>query len=812
MAVGAAERLGALAPVVRSARRRPGFFAFAVASLGLGIGASTAVYAVVQAVLLRALPFREPERLVWMYNQRTERDRAPLSLPDLADYERENRTLEALAPFTNWTTNLTGVELAERLEGVRVDGRFFGVLGAPALLGRTIAPDDALAAARVAVLTHGLWLRRFGADPRIVGRAIRLNGAEHEVIGVMPRGFVFPFREAELAVPLPLATDPRRSQRGANFVRVVARLRPGVTIPAARAELDVVARRLQRQFPDEDARKTGVSLYPLHAEIVGDYRRMLWTVFAAVLLLFAVGCGNLADLMLVRAAERRAELALRALLGASRPRLLRLLLAEAAVVAAAGGLLGTLLAVAGVWAWRTFGPAGFPRMSEVAVDWRVVGFACSAALAVALLCGAAAAGQLPSDSSALGGGCRSVTAGRRHAAIRRGFVALQLAGSALLLACMGLAARGFARLERVEPGFADARAVTLQLSLPPARFAERKTLVTFYEVLRPRFAGLPGVRATGAVSLLPLSGLLSTADYLVPDRPAPRPEEVPQAHFRIASPGYFEAAGVPVLEGREFSEDDRADSRPVAVVSRTLAERTWPGASAIGHELRLSDPPGSASLEVVGVVGDVQQFRLDAPVTADLYMPLRQIPATAVPLLAARMYWVVATRGEDPALGAALRREVRAVDPEVAASATRTLAEIHASSLAPRRIDVRLLELFAPVALSLAALGVYGVTAFSVGMRRRELALRSALGARRGALVRLVLREELRPALLGLASGLLLALAAARAARDALFATSPSDPVVYAVVTAVLVATATLACYLPARRAARVDPAGLLRA
>jgi putative ABC transport system permease protein len=763
-------------------------------------------------VLLRALPFREPERLVWLYNQRTERDRAPLSLPDLADYVRENRTLEALAPFTNWTTNLTGAGQAERLEGVRVDGSFFGVLGAPALLGRTIGPADALAAARVVVLTHGLWRRRFGADPRVVGRAIRLNGAEHEVVGVMPRGFVFPFREAELAVPLPLGTDPRRGQRGANFLRVVARLRTGVPIAVAKADLDVVAHRLQRQFPDEDARKTGISLYPLHAEVVGDYRRMLWTVFAAVLLLFAVGCGNLANLMLVRAAERRAELGLRALLGASRARLMRLLLAEAALIAAAGGLLGTALALAAVSAWRAFGPPGFPRIDEVTVDWRVLGFACAAALVVALVCGAAPASQLPPPASGLGEGLRSVTAGRRHAALRRAFVVLQLAGSAALLAAMGLVARGFARLERVEPGFAEARAVTLQLSLPPARFGDRQALASFYDALRARLAALPGVRATGAVSLLPLSGLLSTADFVVPERPAPRPEQVPQAHFRTASPGYFDAAGVPLLEGREFTEDDCADSRPVAVVSRTLAERTWPGASAIGRQLRLTDAPGSPPLEVVGVVSDVKQFRLDAPATADLYVPLRQMPASAVPLLAARMYWVVATRGDDPAIGLALRREVRAVDPEVAASATRTLAEIRAASLAPRRIDVRLLELFALVALALSALGVYGVTAFSVGARRRELALRAALGAGRGALIALVLREELRPVLLGLAAGLLAALAAARLAADALFATSPADPAVYAAVTLVLVASGTLACYVPARRAARADPARLLRA
>jgi len=804
--------LGELALVARAVHRQPRFWLCAVATVGLGVGATTAVFAVVQAVLLRELPFREPERLVWMYNQRTERDRAPLSLPDLEDYRRENRTLLGLAPFTNWTTNLTGEGDAERLEGVRVGGSFFDVLGAVAAVGRTLGPADADAGARVAVLTHGLWQRRFGGDPSLVGRSIRLNGVEHEVIGVMPRGFVFPFRDAELAIPLALRSDARSAQRGANFLRVVARLAPAATLRAAKADLDGIARRLQREYPDEDARKTGISLYPLHAEIVGEYRRALWTILGAVVLLFVVGCGNLANLMLVRAVLRRRELGVHALLGASRARLVRRVLAEAFAIAAGGWLFGGFLAWVAVAAWRSFGPPGFPRMDEVAIDLRVLAFAGAASGLVALVCSAVPAGRLPSDlADELRQETRSASGSRRLGALRRSFVVLQLAGSALLLAYMGLVARGFARLERVEPGF-GASAVTMQLSLPPARYGERQSLARFHDALAPRLSALPGVRAVGAVSLLPLSGLLSTVDLALPDREPPPPEEVPQAHYRTASPGYFAAAGIAVVEGREFRDDDGPRSRPVALVSRTLAERSWPGESAVGKHLRIADPPDSPLVEIVGVVADVKQFRLDGAPTADLYLPLQQMPDAAVPLIAARMYWVVGTTVRADSISGALRREVREVDPEVAASGTRTLDEIVSASLASRRINVRLLELFGPIALGVAAFGVYGVTAFSVGSRRRELAVRSALGADRRALVGLVLREELRPVLLGLVGGLLAALGVARSIADALFATSPSDPLVYSAAGSVLLAAAAGACYLAARRASEADPARLLRA
>ena len=352
----------------RLVRRQPRFAAAAILLLATGIGAATAVFTLVNAVVLADMPFRDPDRLAWMYNARTERDRAPLSIPDLEDYRREASTLEGLAPFTNWTANLTGNGDAERLEGVRVAGNFFDLLGARPALGRTLGPGDETADARTAVITSGLWQRRFGADPAAVGSGVVLNGARYTIVGVLPPAFVFPFRYAEVAVPLALRDDARRANRGANFVRVVARLKPGVSIAQAKADLDATAHRLQQQFPIDDARKVGISLYPLQGEIVRDYTGLLWTLFGAVAMLLLIGCGNLANLLLLRAAGRRSELALRASLGAPRARIARQLFLEAAVLAICGGAGGLIVASAAVSAWKAFGPADFPRMALVALD------------------------------------------------------------------------------------------------------------------------------------------------------------------------------------------------------------------------------------------------------------------------------------------------------------------------------------------------------------------------------------------------------------------------------------------------------------
>lgn len=797
----------------RLMRRQPRFAAGAVLLLATGIGAATAVFTLVNAVVLIDMPFHDPDRLAWMYNARTERDRAPLSIPDLEDYRREARTLEGLAHFTNWTANLTGNGEAERLEGIRVAGDFFDLVGVQPALGRTLGPGDELTNARTAVISSSLWQRRFAADPAVVGKGIVLNGAGYTIVGVLPPAFVFPFRYAEVAVPLALRDDPRRTDRGANFVRVIARLKPGISMAQAKGDLDITAHRLQQEFPADDARKVGISLYPLQTEIVRDYAGLLWTLFGAVTILLVIGCGNLANLLLVRAAGRRSELALRVSLGAARTRVAQQLFLEAAVIAICGGIGGVGIAWAAVLAWQAFGPPDFPRMALVTVDMRVVGFAAAASAGAAILCGIAPAWFATRDLSAsLRNNTRSLTGGRREGWIRRAFVVLQVAGSAVLLVCVGLVGRSLARIEAVDPGFTADRGLTVQLSLPSGRYGTREAVAGFYDALADRLAALPTIRSVGAISLLPLTGLLATVDIELPEKPAPPPDEVPQAHFRIASAGYFAAAGIAVLDGREFADGDTVHSAPVAVVSEALAARHWPGQSAVGKHLRIMLSPPSPELEVVGVVRNVKQYGLDGAPTADLYVPIHQMPPSQALLIAGRMYWVVRGQANGRVNADDVRTAIHAVDPDVATSSTRTLEQLLVAALGGRRINVRLLEFFGQVAMLLTALGTYALAAFSAGTRCRELAIRSAFGASPNSLAQLMFRSELPPLIGGLAAGIAIAFVSARMLGEMLFATSPWDPVVYAgVVAAMLFVTAT-ANWLAARRAASANPAELLRA
>ena len=593
----------------RSLRRAPACAALAITILATGIGATTVMYTLVHAVLLRELPFDDPERLVWMYNKRTERDRAPLSLPDVLDYRREASTLAGTAVFANWTTNLTGAGSPERLDGVRVSGEFFNLLGTRALLGRLLEPVDEERQSRVTVLTHGLWQRRFAGDPAILGQNVSLNGAAYTVVGILPRRFLFPFREAEVAVPITLQSDPRRTDRGANFLRVVARLAPAVTMARASADLNAIAKRLQTLYPNENARKTGISLYPLQTEIVRDYGSMLWTLFGSVGVLLLVGCVNLASLLLVRAAGRRTEFVVRTSLGASRARLARQLLAETGLLAVVGGAVGVVLALVGLGAWRAWGPADFPQMALIELDRAALMFVGAAIAVTALACGAAPAwmasreGVLPIREAG-----RTTTTTRAQMALQRGLVATQISAATVLLVGMLVATRGLAKLEQVQPGFTPNQALSLQLSLPPGVYRNRDTLVRFFEALRDRLAASPEVESAGAISLLPLSGLLSTADIRLPDRAAPPPDEVPQAHLRVATPEYFDAAGIRVLEGRAFESRDRQEGQPVAIVSRTFAMRHFPGATAVGKEVEIIQSTASPRLEIVGVVSDVKQY------------------------------------------------------------------------------------------------------------------------------------------------------------------------------------------------------------
>ena len=521
----------------------------------------------------------------------------------------------------------------------------------------------------------------------------------------------------------------------------------------------------------------------------------------------AVGCGNLANLLLVRTAGRQTELAVRLSLGASRGRLMRQLLSETFVLAMIGGLVGVALATIGLTIWRAWGPGNFPRMEEVSLDPVVLAFALGVSCVTALACGILPVWFVSGDTSnVLRGATRAITAGRGHARVRRTFVGLQIAASTVLLVGMGVTARGFARLEQVAPGFTPDQTLSLQLSLTPSVYANRDALVQFAEALQNRLTAIPGVETAGMVSLLPLSGLLSTMDVAFPDRPAPPPDEVPQAHFRVASPGYFAAGGIRLIEGRAFTDHDRADGQPVAIVSRTFADRHWPGEHAIGKSVQVVQSSASPPLEVVGVVNDVRHFTLDAAPTSDLYVPLRQMPTSQATFLAARMFWVVRGHADSPVLARAVHEAVLQIDPGIATSSARTLEAVLSMSLGARRTNVRLLEVFGQVAIVLCAIGVYAVVAFSVGTRRREFAIRAALGARRQDLSRLMLRSELMPIVGGIGLGLAVALVATPALFGIPFDTDPREAFTYVSVGMGVLAVATLASVLPIHRASASKP------
>lgn len=791
---------------MRPIQRRPGLAILVVGILAITIGAATAVFSIVNTVLIRELPFRNPDRLVWMWNARLERDRAPFAVLDLDDYRARNHVIESLAGFMNWTANLTGVGEAERLEAIRVAPAFFDVLGTEAHYGRLIHSGDD-PEERVVVVTDRLSRRRFGGDDTIVGQKIDLSGVLYTVVGVLPPGFLFPFRDAELAVPLSLASDPRRTQRSWGLLRVIARLKPGVTIAAAKRDLDAIGHRLQVEYPVDDAKRTGVNLYPLEQEIVGDARQLLLTLMAAVVFVLLVAGANVANLFLVWLAGRRGEFEISAALGASRARLIAQIAAETGLLVAAGGVVGLWLASMLIRALVWWTGNALPRVADARLESGSVVFLFAAMIVVALVCAVAPAIQTTAGLEGLSQN-RGTTAAPERQRLRRTLIAVQMAVAVALLTAIGLTVRSLVNLQHVDIGFRPAGTLSIQLSLPPARYNSSDALNQLADALTPRLTAIPGVRSTAAVSLVPLSGLLRAEDFQIVGRPSPPPNEVPQAHYRIVTPRYFETMGIRLLSGREFTDDDRATTARVAVISRTLAAQSWREGSPIGAHLRMGN---GTEVEIVGVAADVKQLALDGPSTADLYVPLRQTLESDAPLVASRMYWVASTSGDPGRLLDGVRGQIHALDGEIATSGARTMASVLGEALAPRRFNATVLAIFAQIAVMLAAAGVYAVTALSVQQRTREIGVRMALGAQRRDVMWMVLGSEWRAMSVGAAIGVGGAFAVARLLASTLFHVGGIDPGTLFASLALLVAMALAGCYVPARRAAAVDPAAVLR-
>ena len=798
---------------LRRLRRAPGLSLTIVTTLGLALAASVATFSVLNAILLKKLPYRDPDRVIFLEHGYTDMV-AACSPPTFLDHRRETRVFVSVSATRPWDANLTGAGEPERVRGLLVSADFFDTLGVSAWRGRTFLPEEEQPGREhVVVLGHGLWRRRFGGDPAVLGSTLRLNGAAYTVVGIMPPGFEWSRhygRDARGEVWAPFALTPARvaeSSRGDEFLDVYGRLRPGITLPQTQADLDRVVRGLRERFPARYTTVAGlyVRAVPVRDAIVGPMRAGLLLVFAAVASLLLVAAVNVAGLLLARASGRRRETALRAALGASRGRLAREVLAEASVLAAVAGGAGLGLAGLIAGALDRIDPFTLPRSLPIAIDTSVAGFTLLATLLAALVSGLVPAWHLSHSDlmAALRTGLQG-TGGREVARTRRGLIVVQTAIALALLVGAGLLARSLSELQKVPAGFRTRDVLAAQVQLPPARYgAQDRT--RFLEDVLARVSDRPGVLAAGAVSELPLSGARNSSSFEVEGR-ALRPEEKePHAETWSASPGYFAALGIPLERGRLFDARDAAGRPATAVVSEELVRRYFPGEDPLGRRI---DFEGSERRhqwrEIVGVVGDVRDRARDRAPDPQVYVPYAQRPTGA-------LFLVVRSAESPVAALPPLRLAVRDVDPELPVYNATTMDRLAGDDLRERRAARAALAGFAAAALALAALGLYGLLAQSVRERILEIGVRMALGARRADVVRLFLAEGGRLVLAGLAGGAAVALAGTRLLRSLLFGVGPADPATYAVVATLLGAVSLAACAVPAWRAARVDPLRALR-
>ena len=801
----------------RLLRRSPGFTAVAVLTLALGIGANTAIFSVVDSVLLRPLPYRPGGELVVLGEEKPCCKFAPTAPANLLDYQRYSRSFEQLAGFTwyNFILRRPGAEPLW-LQGLEVTPNFFAVFGVPALRGRTLeAAIDRPGGPRAAVLAYGAWRERFGGDPRVLGSSVQLSDHAYTVVGIMPRGFA-PMSAADIwvsaALAAPMMNDNAKADavlsRDDNYIRPVGRLLPGVSVTRARAELTAISRRLELAFPIDNAKKT-VRVERLLDYAVREARPALWMLLGAVALILLIACTNLANLLLARGSVRQREIALRASLGAGRWRLVRQLLTETLMLAALGGALGLLLASWGVHLLVALRPGNLPRVLEVRINPEALLFAAAVSLAAGLLAGLApAAGTLRTARVDLGsalkqGGRGTGGGGRGGHRLRRGLVVAEIAMSLALLIGAGLLIRSFGKLLAVSPGFEADGVLAAGLPLPQARYRSGAQVVAFVDQLLRRTAALPGVVAAGIVDAVPFGNSETDGGIYIFGRPKPRPGEEIDAMKREVSGGYFRAIRIPLRRGRTFDDRD-SPSAPAVIVNENLARYAWPNEDPIGKQLRWADQ-GEPWMTVVGVVGNVHQFTLDEKPTLDTYVPYRQVPTHS--------FTLVVRRAANPlGLAAQLRQEVLALDRQQPISRLGLLSEMVDRSLAARRFQMLLIGSLALLALVLASLGVYGVMSYAVLQRTQEVGVRMALGARRGQVFALVLRGTLAMTGAGIAAGVLGSLALGRFLQALLYGIRSNDPAVFALGCATLLGVSLLAAYLPAQRAAEIDPAITLRA
>ncbi|HUH13103.1 MAG TPA: ABC transporter permease [Longimicrobiales bacterium] len=797
---------------LRTLRRSPASAAVIVLTLALGIGANTAIFSVINGVLLRPLPYEEGEQLVRLRPEIPARDLLDLgvSAQELADYQSQSRAFSDVVEYHNMWFNLLGAGEPERVSTGVVSWNYFDVLGVEPVVGRTFTPDeDHLGAEPVLVLSHRYWQRRFAGDPAVVGSTVEMNDRVHTIVGVLPPLPIYP---AEDDVYMPWYACPFRSgegartNRGMRMVTALARLTPGTTIQAAEADADRVASAMAADHPEAyptDA-AFGASVTPLETELTERARPTFLILLGMAGLVLLIACANVANLTLARMARRDQELAVRTALGAGRGRLVRQLLTESTVLALIGGLLGLLLAGAVLDSLTTLAAQFTPHTADIALDRWVLGFTLLVALGAGIAMGAAPALLMSaSPGGTLRQGTGRMTASGGPQRLRNALVVSQLALAVILLVGAGLMTRSLVRLQNVDPGFDPERVLTMRLDLDFTTRTNAMERLAFYQPLLERLAELPGVRSAALTNNAPLNGGLPNGPIQIEGRPPAEAADQPTADFRAASPGYFDALRIPLVRGRTFTSADHAQAPLAAAINRTLADRLFAGEDPLGQ--RIGFVGGQNRYTIVGVVGDVLQRELQEDARFEVYVPFEQ----SVPLGATLL---VRTAGDPLALADGVRQAVHAVDPRQPVAFVRTMADIRAESVASPRLTTLLLSLFAGLALAISVAGILGVVSYTVTQRTHEMGIRLALGARSGSVIGMVVGDSMRLAALGLGIGLAAALVLGRLIAGWLYDTAPADPLTFVGVTAVLLVASFLAAWVPARRIGRIDPAQAFRA
>jgi predicted permease len=787
---------------VRSLGNSPGFAILAILALALGIGANTAIFSVVNGVLLRPLAYGDPGRLVTILHFGQD----PVSPDDYLDWRRQSRSFLQMGAAQIWSAALTGRDNAEELPGMQVSPNLLSLLGVPALQGRTFeAGDDQSSRDHVAVLSYQLWQRRFGGDPNIIGQQIKLNGESYTVNGVMPESFHFaPFWATNVEVWVPLLLDKRLNDRGGRSLRIFARLRDGVPLQQAQADIDVICRRLAQLYPKTNTDMTA-QVIPLQEKVVANIRPTLLVLLGTVGFVLLIACSNVANLMLVRANGRKKETAVRLALGSSRWRVIRQSLVESLLLSMAGAAVATVIAEWGIAGLVASLPEGsLPRIEEVGIDTTVLVFTVLIALSTGVICGLAPALRaFRTDlQESLKSGGRGSTAGRSEHRTRALLVISEVALALVLLVGAGLMLRTFQQLEAVDPGFDPHHLLTLEVAAGGKSYPTEPSRIRFFERLRPRLEALPGAESVSLINHLPVSGDVWTLGIIIYGRPDPPPAQQPTAAYRVVQPGYFATMRTPILRGRDFTSHDAADSVPVAIVNEALAKHHWPGEDAIGQRLRL----GPKWMTIVGVVKNVKQSDWVARPDDEIYLPHAQSDAGF-----SYMTVVIRTHGDPLALAKPVEEQVRSIDNDVPIAHVQSMEQVIADKLWRGRLAMTLLGLFAAVAVTLAALGIYGAISYSVSQRTGEIGIRMALGARSGDVLRMILLQGLATVGIGVAVGVFGAWLLTRSLGSLLYGVTATDPMTFAAVPLLLIVLSAIACCLPALRASKVDPVTALR-